>query len=346
MTASAPGLNAAPPSPALLPQSFAGWTGGGLSTPAVDLSKADALREYGIKDTAQESYRRGPATMDAIAYRFADATGAYGAFTYLRRPGMHVLPQAKGVGQGAATDGQHTVFWAGVTTVETNAKSGSLSPAELNQLAAALPAVSGPESVAPPLPGHLPASGLDEVSVHYAVGPVAYTSMGGALPPVLIDFSREAEAVTAVYNEGSQRETLTLIEYPTPQIAAGREQAIRQAASTGGLPPAAAGLQARRVGTLLALATGPLPAGQARQLLAEVRVQETVTRNQAQGYVSEASKAARLLLNIAWLTVILAIAALVLGVFLGGGRALVRRMRGKPLSTLNDDDFISLKLSE
>jgi hypothetical protein len=34
-----------------------------------------------------------------------------------------------------------------------------------------------------------------------------------------------------------------------------------------------------------------------------------------------------------------------LALFLGGGRVLIRRLRGKPASSLNDDDFISLKLS-
>ena len=44
------------------------------------------------------------------------------------------------------------------------------------------------------------------------------------------------------------------------------------------------------------------------------------------------------------LTGILGASSLLLGVFLGGGRAVVRRLRGKPVSSLNDEDFISLKL--
>jgi hypothetical protein len=56
------------------------------------------------------------------------------------------------------------------------------------------------------------------------------------------------------------------------------------------------------------------------------------------------SKTARLLLGIAYLTGILGGTAIILGLFFGGGRAALRRLRGKPVSTLNDEDFISLKL--
>jgi hypothetical protein len=59
---------------------------------------------------------------------------------------------------------------------------------------------------------------------------------------------------------------------------------------------------------------------------------------------SEVKKTASLLLGIVYLTGILGAAALLLGIFLGGGRAVFRVLRGKPVSTLNDDDFISLKL--
>jgi hypothetical protein len=69
-----------------------------------------------------------------------------------------------------------------------------------------------------------------------------------------------------------------------------------------------------------------------------------VTINHPEGYISEVSKAAKLLLGIAYMTGILAVAAVLLALFLGGGRLAFRRMRGLPDSSMNDDDFISLKL--
>jgi hypothetical protein len=38
-------------------------------------------------------------------------------------------------------------------------------------------------------------------------------------------------------------------------------------------------------------------------------------------------------------------AALLLGIFLGGGRALYRMARGKPASTVYDEEFVSLDLT-
>jgi hypothetical protein len=60
--------------------------------------------------------------------------------------------------------------------------------------------------------------------------------------------------------------------------------------------------------------------------------------------VPETTKAASLLLGIAALFSILGGAAVVIGIFLGGGRALVRRLRGKPASSMSEVEFIRLDL--
>jgi hypothetical protein len=44
------------------------------------------------------------------------------------------------------------------------------------------------------------------------------------------------------------------------------------------------------------------------------------------------------------LVVILCGAAFILGLFFGGGRALFRFIRGKPVSTVSEEEFISLHL--
>ena len=71
------------------------------------------------------------------------------------------------------------------------------------------------------------------------------------LPPELVGFDRGAEAVTANYSLRSGSATLTLIDYPTPQLAAVEETRIREYIQTGkprrqtgpaGLAQAAAGL--------------------------------------------------------------------------------------------------------
>ena len=50
----------------------------------------------------------------------------------------------------------------------------------------------------------------------------ATPAAGGVLPPDLVGFDRGAEAVTANYSLNSGPATLTIIDYPTPQMAAAR----------------------------------------------------------------------------------------------------------------------------
>ena len=153
------------------------------------------------------------------------------------------------------------------------------------------------------------------------------------------------EAVTAQYTARDGKGTLTLLEYPTPQIAIARAKAIdeqlKQGAVTGGNATA---LGVHRSGPLVAITSGNFSTNEAQALLANVKYEAEVTWNHPEGYVSEVKKTARLLLGILYLTGILGTASILLGLFLGGGRALLRRLRGKPVSTLNDDYFISLKL--
>src|SRR6185437_13250629 len=48
------------------------------------------------------------------AIEFQDATGAYGAFTFYRRPTM----SAADIGSGAAFDGKRVLFWSGKTLAD------------------------------------------------------------------------------------------------------------------------------------------------------------------------------------------------------------------------------------
>jgi hypothetical protein len=61
---------------------------------------------------------------------------------------------------------------------------------------------------------------------------------------------------------------------------------------------------------------------------------------------SEVSKTGKLLLGIAQLVIIGSVTALLLGFFLGGGRALYRIAKGKPASSVFEAEFIRLDLRE
>ena len=63
------------------------------------------------------------------------------------------------------------------------------------------------------------------------------------------------------------------------------------------------------------------PAATAHKLINQINYQADVVWNNPQGYISDGSKVARLILGIFALTGILGGAAILLGLFLGGGRA-------------------------
>jgi hypothetical protein len=336
---------------ALLPDGFSGWTSTGAANTGtaaggVDSADADVLNEYGLKDFAEKNYRRGSNRLDLRALRFADATGAYGAFTFYRKNDM----KPETVGNQGSGDANEIVFWSGVTLVDARFDhSAGNEISALKALVKELPSAPGSDAVAPTLPQYLPQSGLGAGSVRYAIGPVAYTRMGGVLPPALIDFSRDAEAVIAQYEHRPGAGTLTILEYPTPQIANDRAKAI-EAFLKGPLPESQqanpAAMAVKRSGPLVAITSGSFSAEEAQALLAQVKYKADLTWNRPGNSSNEVKRAAEMLVGIAYLTAFLAGCALLLGFFLGGGRALWRTMHGKPISAVYEEDFISLNLNE
>jgi hypothetical protein len=344
----------APASLPLLPVDFAGWHQAGSpltskSPDAADQANAAVLKEYGFTEFASANYVQPDNKLNVRAVRFEDATGAYGAFTFYRRPGM----RKEDIGNEGAFDGAHVLFWSGATLVDaTFDHLTAMSAAQLRELAHDLPILAGPRAIAPPLPKYLPPASLDAASVHYAVGTESYRQGGGVLPPGAVGFNLDAEAVTAQYSTTHGDGTLTLLMYPTPQIAIARAKTIQDLLKAGSTPQwpqplaesSAESLLVRRSGPIVAITSGHLSSSDAHRLLESVNYSADVTWDRPQGYVSESSKTARLLLGIAALTGIIGGTAIILGLFFGGGRALIRRMRGKPVSSLSDEQFIRLKL--
>ncbi len=347
-----------PPSPkALLPDSFDGWVTTGPSkvvTDAVEVDPANAaaLKEYGFNAAAVADYKRESETLGMRALRFDDASGAYGAYTYYRQNGW---PREE-IGTGAASDHNRVLFWQGTTVVDaTFSRIGPMTAGELREIAHQLPVPTGNRAMIPPILANLPKAQLDGQTTHYAEGPAGYAGSGGVLPPSLVDFDKGAETVTANYSLTSGAATLTIIDYPTPQIAEAQEAAIRAYLKAGSQaqPPwpkpltdsDQASLEVRHSGPLVALVSGDAVPDDSHRLLESVHFEASLT-GIPQPVESEVEKTSRLLLGIAVLTLIGATAAVVLGGFLGGGRALYRMARGKPISSVYDEEFIHLDLAE
>lgn len=361
----------------LLPAIFAGWQLTGTpqestSSETADSAAAAVLREYGLTRYEAANYQRDHDTLAVKAMEFGDATGAFGAFTFYRQPNM--VPEQ--VGEGGAFDGVHVLFWKG--TVLVDAKFNRLSPmsaAELRDLATELPRPVGNQGTLPLLPDYLPPQHIEPRTIEYAIGPAAYQLRGGVLPPALVDFNRSAEVVTAQYNAFTGIGTLTIINYPTPEIAIDREHAIRAFFASRGktsdqahannpaphaLNPSAptsnlwtqalaesnpSALQVRRSGPLLAITSGGFSGDAAQEMLQRVHYEANLTLSNSKPYVSDPAKVVQIILNVALLVGIFIAVAIVAGVSLGGGRVWWRKMRGKKGEAFDDSsEFIRLNL--
>lgn len=344
---------------ALLPEDFDGWTS--TAPPKIvtdpiqaDSARASALKEYGFAAAAIASYKRDGETLNVRALRFIDASGAYGAYSFYRQDGW----PKEDIGTGATSDRSHNrvLFWKGETVVDaTFSHIGPMSAAEMRELANQLPVPRGNKAILPPILTNLPQASLDKQTTHYALGPAAYTGSGGVLPPELIGFDRDAETATASYSLRSGPAVLTIIQYPTPQMAAAFETKIRGYVKAGGQaqPPFPkplqdsdqASLEVRRSGLLVALVSGDAIPEESHKLLESVHYDENLV-SVPQPVESEVAKTGRLLVGIATLCLIGAGAAILLGFFLGGGRVLYRIARGKPASSMYEIEFIRLNLEK
>ena len=347
-----------PPSPkALLPDAFDGWVTAEPSKTVTDAAQADpanaaALKEYGFNAAVEANYKREGETLSLRALRFDDASGAYGAYSYFRQNGW----PKEAIGNGAASDNNRVLFWVGTTVVDaTFSHVGPMSAGELREIARQLPVPNGNRALAPPILASVPQTRLDPQTTHYAVGPASYAGAGGVLPPTLVKFDMGAEALTANYSLPSGSATLTLIDYPTPQLAHAQVDAIRAYLKAGGKaqPPwpkplmdsDVASLEVRDSGPLVAIVSGDAIPEESHRLLESVHYEADLTAI-PQPVGSEIEKTGKLLMGIAILSLIGAGAAILLGGFLGGGRALYRMATGKPASSLFDVEFIHLDLRE
>ncbi len=347
-----------PPSPkALLPDAFDGWVLSEPSQVITDPAKADpanaaALKEYGFTSGLLANYKREGETLAMRAYLFDDLSGAYGAYSFYRQNGW----PKESIGTGATSNHNHVIFWQGTTLVDaTFSHIGPMSAGSLREIAHQLPIPTGAKAVVPPILASLPKSSMDGQTTHYALGPAGYAGAGGVLPPSLVDFDKGAETVTADYSLTSGPARLTIIDYPTPQIAAAQETAIRTYLKAGSQAKPAwpkpltdsdlASLEVRHSGPLVIVVSGDAIPEESHRLLESVHY-EADLMSVPQPVESEILKTGKLLFGIAALCIVGGGAAILLGGFLGGGRALYRIARGKPASSVYDEEFIYLNLRE
>ena len=350
---------AAPP---LLPEQFGGWQMKGPAAASKDAAVADPsnaaiLQEYRFTDFASATYTRDDGrTLKIRAARFADASGAFGAYTFYLQPEMN----REEIGdQGASLAGQRVLFYRGSVLVDAQfSRESAMSGAELRELAGALPLPGASERNLPSFIGFMPRRGYVLNTQKYVMGPAALEAEAAPVSAGIVDFGASSEVSMGRYDTPSGEATLMLISYPTPQLAAdhlrrldaAQQQAPPQpgVAVPGVCVKSAAGGEFcyKRSGPLLAIAVGPVSAGDAKSLLGSVNYEASVTWNEATDS-HEVHDLYNLVLNVVILCAIVGAFAIVAGIAFGGLRILTKRWFPERVFDRPEQmEFISLHLTE
>src|SRR5258708_6347535 len=179
----------------ILPQSFSGWQrqrpvqttrDAGIADPA----NAAILKEFGFSDLASATYSRDDGrTLKVRAARFADASGAFGAYTFYLQPNM----SKEQIDDQAASLNSRALFYRGHVLVDAAFSSPSaMSVAELRVLAGVLPRPSGNAANLPPIIAFLPHRGYVANTEKYALGPLAFGALSSPITAQLADFTASA----------------------------------------------------------------------------------------------------------------------------------------------------------
>ena len=341
--------------PAILPPQFGGWEMQGNPQTSTDPAVADAtngavLKEYRFSDLASATYTREDGrTLKIRAARFADASGAFGAYTFYLQPDM----TKEQIGDQGASLGDRVLFYRGHVLVDAHfSKESPMSGAELRELAGTLPHPNGSSANLPSFIQFLPRRDYIANTQKYAMGPAALAALAPPVPADFVDFGASAEVSLARYSTSSGEATLMLISYPTPQLAA---EHMRRIDAAHQLAQPQSGISAigvsgtffdKRTGPIVAIATGGVSDSDAKSLLGRVNYEANVTWNTPTDS-AQVRDLYMLILNIVVLCAILAGLAIVAGVAFGGIRILMKRLYpDKIFDRPEQMEFISLHLTE
>jgi hypothetical protein len=346
---------------AILPQQFEGWQMQGAAQTSTDPAKADAtapviLTEYGFSDTAIATYTHDDGrTLKVHAMRFADASGAFGAYTFYLQPQMtpDTTKKEDKIGDQAAFLGLRVLFYEGNILVDAQFNQESaMSGSQMRGLAKALPRASGNSANLPTFIEFMPRQSYITNTQKYVMGPAALKALAAPVSADLVDFDASSEVTFGRYSTPSGDATLMLISYPTPKLAAEHLRRIDAARQMAQSEPGVSNVENagsfvdKRTGPIVVMVTGGVSDNDAKSLLGMVNYEASVTWNQRTDN-PEARELYSLILNIVVLCGILAGLAVVAGVAFGGIRILMKRWYpDKVFDRPEHVELISLRLTE
>ena len=122
------------------------------------------------------------------------------------------------------------------------------------------------ETALPSLIGHFPKGGYDPSSIRYFLGPRSYEAFYTAKSGSHLNFEPGMEIAQARYTLNNQTGMLSLISFPTHEMAEGFQESMEAPGSNAGYK-----LYVKRAGPLVGLLEGSFDPGTADSLLSSIR---------------------------------------------------------------------------
>ncbi|MBC8165880.1 MAG: hypothetical protein H7Y20_08415 [Bryobacteraceae bacterium] len=286
-------------SAAALPEQFGPYRRGAVAP--IQPDDRSVWDEYGLELAEKADYTGAGQNFSISAFRMSDTTGAFAAAQWQNLK-LH----------------DNYVF---------RIEGGKPQDTALSELYGKLPKRSS--TALPPLYAYLPTKGRVPSSERYMLGPQSLLRFEPRIPSETAGFDRGAEAQSARYKLGGREFQLTILAYPTPQMAIERFRHFQRIE----------GAALRRSGTMISVIPEAQDIATAVKLIEQVNYNPKLTWNE---YVPKATvqDAANMILAISVLAGGLIIASLIMGIFIGGGKVLARHLGLKPPA----EEFTSLHI--
>ncbi len=277
------------------------------SLEAYQPAEPEIFHEFGFEQGEQARYAT-PAgkSVDIIAYRFADDTGAFSAFQW-KQP---VDGKPVEFGERALKSGDRTLIHFGNYLIEMQGAEPLTDNVEL--MLAYLPRVHMTPD--PPVLEHVPTDGLISHSQRHILGPVVLQKLVPEVPPSVAAFRFGTEAQFGRYQAPAGELRLILFSYPSSQIARGQYDEFAKL-KTG---------VAKQVGSIIAFVASPSSPDDAERLLAKVQYSMEVTVT-PQMQSDRHDNLGNLILDIVMLCGVLIVLMIVGGVLVAGARIMAGR---------------------
>jgi len=272
--------------PPILPKEFARWQLQGAPQASKDAAAADPanaalLKEYGFTDVESAAYKSDDGrTLKIRAARFADASGAFGAYMFYVQPEMARKKLATRAHRStSASYFTAATFWWMPCSASFQSCRGRICGSW--PVFCRIRGKCRKPFLQFLLSCHITA--ISRIQRKYAEGPLGLAAIAAPLPAELVDFSASPEVVLGQYSTPGGDATLMLIEYPTPALAAEHLRRIDAAHHAAQPQPGVTAVENvgpffdKRTGPIVAIAAGSLSQSDAQTLLGAVNWDASVT---------------------------------------------------------------------